>query len=49
MSAYGKVQFTDTETVANETVMQTEINNPTFYINRNFEKKESVSGILGAL
>ena len=27
MSAYGKVQFTDTETVANETVMQTEINN----------------------
>lgn len=39
----GWIKIEDTD--INYPVMQTEINNPTFYINRNFEKKESVSGI----
>lgn len=38
----GWIKIEDTN--INYPVMQTEINNPTFYINRNFEKKESISG-----
>lgn len=39
----GWIKIEDTN--INYPVMQTEINNPTFYINRNFQKKESVLGI----
>ena len=38
----GWIKIEDTN--INYPVMQTEINNPTFYINRNFEKKESILG-----
>ncbi len=39
----GWIKIEDTN--INYPVMQTEIDNPTFYIDRDFEKKESVSGI----